>query len=163
MYIIGKLQKGVTFTPNPSYSVDNHGSRDNITHVIYVTDTDHPPCLIVPQNEPSTPSGSATSPKFKHAHFHQRLSSKVPHTSTTLFRDSAHVEAANEMKGKFWGPVPVPRFFDEFLNVETPRMPTVRYSKFVHVASRSKEPDMYAPLVRCFFCNHKVGYSLALL
>jgi len=59
------------------------------------------------------------------------------------------------MKGKFWGPVPVNSFLDEFLDVRTPRMPTVRYTKFVDVASQRKEPDMYAPLVRFFFSNLK--------
>ncbi|KAF8968745.1 hypothetical protein BDZ97DRAFT_1797826, partial [Flammula alnicola] len=47
--------------------------------------------------------------------FHNRLSSRVPQTSTNVYQEDAFVEAATEMKGKFWGPVPVDQFLEEFL------------------------------------------------
>jgi hypothetical protein len=47
------------------------------------------------------------------------LSSIVPQTSTNVFIERPFVEAAQEMKGKFWGPVSVKEFFDQFFDMKT--------------------------------------------
>lgn len=89
---------------------------------------------------------------FKDTPFHRRLSSRVPQTSTNVYKEPAFVEAAIEMLGKFWGPVPVGAFFKEFLDVKPkpPRLPRVNYNQLVEVASFRTEPEMYDPLVRSF-------------
>jgi len=101
--------------------------------------------------EPTTPEpSSATSSLLHDTPFHQRLSSTLPQTSTNAYQETAFVEAATEMKGKFWGPVPVDRFFEEFLDVEIPTMPKVNKRKLAALAKKP-EKEMYKPLVRHFF------------
>jgi len=85
--------------------------------------------------EPTTPEpSSATSSLLHDTPFHQRLSSTLPQTSTNAYQETAFVEAATEMKGKFWGPVP-----------------KVNKRKLAAVAKKP-EKEMYKLLVRQFFC-----------
>ncbi|KAF8970555.1 hypothetical protein BDZ97DRAFT_1789760, partial [Flammula alnicola] len=63
------------------------------------------------------PINFAHVPPPQETPFPNRLSSRVPQTSTNVYQEDAFVEAATEMKGKFWGPVPVNQFLEEFLDV----------------------------------------------
>lgn len=58
---------------------------------------------------------------------HKQLSSIVPQTSTNVFIERSFVEAAQQMKGNFWGPVSVKKFFDQFLDVKTDPMPEIDF------------------------------------
>jgi hypothetical protein len=83
---------------------------------------------------------------------HNRLSSIVPQTSTNVFIERPFVEAAEEMKGKFWGPVSVKEFFNNFLSVDTSSMPKINLEAVKDVANQKLETAMYDPLVNLSFC-----------
>ncbi|KAJ3510496.1 hypothetical protein NLJ89_g4634 [Agrocybe chaxingu] len=104
---------------------------------------------------PKTPKpGKTPAPVTPH---HDRLSSTTPFTSTALENDPVFVQAAVEMKGKFVGPVSPEVFLDRYLptSAATPAMPQVDYTAFQRVASQSKEPEMYQPLITALlpFCQ----------
>ena len=82
---------------------------------------------------------------------HNRLSSIVPQTSTNVFIERPFVEAAQEMKGKFWGPVSVEEFFDQFLDMKTDPMPEIDLKAIKDVANQKLETAMYDPLVKYLF------------
>ena len=84
---------------------------------------------------------------------HKQLSSIVPQTSTNVFIERSFVEAAQQMKGKFWGPVSVKKFFDQFLDVKTDSMPEIDFKAVKDVANQKLETTMYDPLVNNLFVH----------
>jgi hypothetical protein len=82
----------------------------------------------------------------------QPTTDSVPQTSTNVFIERPFVEAAQEMKGKFWGPVSVKEFFDQFLDVKTVTdMPEIDFKAVKDVANQKLETAMYDPLVNYIF------------
>jgi hypothetical protein len=79
---------------------------------------------------------------------HGRLPSSLPFTSTAVYKDPVFVAAANEMKDKYIGGVCPSAFLDVFLSHCPDGMPEVDVASFDIVASKTKEPEMYNPLVR---------------
>ena len=100
---------------------------------------------------PKTPSKRTPAQAVQETPISARLSSTQPLTSTAVLRDPVFVAAANEMKGKFVGPIHPCAFLDAYLSVETPALPTVDFSALRTVAMKVKEKDMYDPLVRIVF------------
>ena len=82
----------------------------------------------------------------------------MPQASTDMIADTTFADAAAQMKGKFWGPVPVADFFDEFFDAKFPCLPsTANYEiQASNVASLKGEPDMYEPLVRFIYFVTKI-------
>ena len=82
---------------------------------------------------------------------HNCLSSTVPQTSTNVIFEHPFVEAALEMKGKFWGPISVEEFFDQFLNLEVDPIPEIDFEAVKNVTNQKLETEMYDPLVNFSF------------
>lgn len=112
-----------------------------------------PPARVYSTPDHTTPKKPTPSYSPQDTPVHRRLSSRVPQTSTNLYHEPAFVEAAVEMTGKFWGPVPVEDFFNKLLDVNPPPLPAVNYNKLAAVANLTTEVEMYDPLVRRFFCH----------
>jgi hypothetical protein len=79
-----------------------------------------------------------------------RLPSSLPFTSTAVYKDPVFVAATNQMKDKYVGGVSPSTFLDLFLSHCPDGMPTIDVVSFDIVASKTKEPEMYDPLV-CVF------------
>ena len=85
---------------------------------------------------------------------HGRLSSSLPFTSTALYKDPVFVAAANEMKDKLVGGVSPSAFLDVFFSDSQDGMPAIDVASFNEVTSKTKEPEMYNPLVRVSCTTH---------
>lgn len=81
---------------------------------------------------------------------HDRMSSFHPFTSTAEEYDPAFVIAANEMAGKYLGPVSTTEFLSYYLpeSKEMSDMPEFHAESFksVKVTAQRLEPDMYNPI-----------------
>ena len=63
--------------------------------------------------------------------------------------------AVAQMKDKFWGPVPISDFFEEFLDGKFPCLPSTANSGYeilaCDIAALKAESDMYELLVRFIY------------
>src|SRR5262245_17527986 len=109
-----------------------------------------PPVQFYASNAPKTPKKRKTSPP-QETPMHGRLASTLPFTSTAVYRDSAFVAAANEVKDKCVGGVSTSVFLDTFLPSCSSKMPIVNKASFREVIDKGKEVEMYGPLVHVLF------------
>ncbi|KAF5380270.1 hypothetical protein D9757_007954 [Collybiopsis confluens] len=88
---------------------------------------------------------------------HARMSSTQPFTSTSEEYDSVFVVAANEMAGKYFGPISTKEFLDHYLPDDgtIPAMPQIDTGSFAKVASTAVERWMYEPMISALqpFCR----------
>jgi hypothetical protein len=85
---------------------------------------------------PKTPSKRTPAQAVQETPISICLSSTQPLTSTAVLRDPVFVAAANEMKGKFVGPIHTRAFLNAYPSVETPALPTVDFSALGTVATK---------------------------
>ena len=92
---------------------------------------------------PKTPPREEAVPIVPHdTPTHNRLSSIVPQTSTNVIFERPFVEAALDMKGKFWGPVSVEEFFGQLLDVEVEPIPEIDFEAVKNVTKQKLETAM---------------------
>lgn len=99
--------------------------------------------MATPPPTKSAPSDPRDTPT------HARMSSVRPFTSTAEEYDHVFVVAANEMAGKYFGPISTDEFLRYYLpeSSEIPEMPEFHGESFASVAAQRLEVDMYNPMV----------------
>ncbi|KAF5344696.1 hypothetical protein D9757_015063 [Collybiopsis confluens] len=107
-------------------------------------------------NPMSTPTKN-TSVKLHDTPAHARMSSTLPFTTSAQEYDAVFVLAAEEMSGKYFGPISPSEFLDYYLpnSDEIPPLPQLDTSKFAEVASKAVENQMYGPMISALqpFCK----------
>ncbi|KAF5389910.1 hypothetical protein D9757_003597 [Collybiopsis confluens] len=107
-------------------------------------------------NPMSTPTKN-TSVKLHDTPAHARMSSTLPFTTTAQEYDAVFVLAAEEMSGKYFGPISPSEFLDYYLpnSDKIPPLPQLDTSKFAEVASKAVENQMYGPMISALqpFCK----------
>ncbi|EEB91833.1 hypothetical protein MPER_09744, partial [Moniliophthora perniciosa FA553] len=90
----------------------------------------------------------------------QRISNTEPCTSNSIFYDPVLVVAADEMAGKFVGPLKPANFFKRFLPEAGPLMPSTvqALQELEVVAAKENEIEMYEPFIIALrpFCGRLV-------
>ncbi|KIK67587.1 hypothetical protein GYMLUDRAFT_190229 [Collybiopsis luxurians FD-317 M1] len=90
-------------------------------------------------------------------HGHARTSSIHPLTSTAEEHDSAFVAAANEMAGKYFGPISTNEFLDYYLptNNDMPQIPEFCTTNFAAISGKRSETEMYIVMISALkpFCQ----------
>ncbi|KAF5391982.1 hypothetical protein D9757_003325 [Collybiopsis confluens] len=85
------------------------------------------------------------------------MSSTQPFTSTSEEYDSVFVVAAQEMDGKYFGPISTQEFLDHYLpdSGQIPPMPQIDFGSFAQVVSETVENRMYEPMISALqpFCR----------
>lgn len=95
---------------------------------------------------PTTPTKPAQA-KVCDTPTHDCIDSFHPFTSTAEEYDPVFVIAANEMRGKYFGPVSTREFFKYYLPESTEGMPVLQPERFRSVATQKCETKMYDLLV----------------